>query len=102
MPRIAILFSPPLFCFWFSFHLPFPHTLLFLTFANSSWSTKIELQKIIDAQTRELALISSAWYEMQGRLHNNNIPVSRYRHGSSLADAQKGWLARQRSVVAGR
>ncbi|KAB8069563.1 hypothetical protein BDV29DRAFT_182496 [Aspergillus leporis] len=63
---------------------------------------EIELQKIIDAQTRELALISSAWYEMQGRLHNNNIPVSRYRHGSSLADAQKGWLARQRSVVAGR
>ncbi|KAF7595149.1 hypothetical protein BBP40_007116 [Aspergillus hancockii] len=63
---------------------------------------EIELQKIIDAQTRELALMSSAWYELQSRLHNNNIPVSRYRHGSSLADTQKGWLARQRSVVAGR
>ncbi|KAK6810784.1 hypothetical protein RU639_013416 [Aspergillus parasiticus] len=63
---------------------------------------EIELQKIIDAQTRELALMSSAWYEMQSRLQNNNVPVSRYRHGSSLADAQKGWLARQRSLVAGR
>ncbi|KAJ1707606.1 microtubule binding protein HOOK3 [Aspergillus oryzae] len=63
---------------------------------------EIELQKIIDAQTRELALMSSAWYEMQSRLQNNNVPVSRYRHGSSLADAQRGWLARQRSLVAGR
>ncbi|KAE8405246.1 hypothetical protein BDV37DRAFT_93477 [Aspergillus pseudonomiae] len=63
---------------------------------------EIELQKLIDAQTRELALMSSAWYEMQSRLQNNNVPVSRYRHGSSLADAQKGWLARQRSLVAGR
>ncbi|KAE8350748.1 hypothetical protein BDV28DRAFT_32003 [Aspergillus coremiiformis] len=63
---------------------------------------EIELQKIVDAQTRELALVSSAWYEMQSRLQNNNVPVSRYRHGSSLADAQKGWLARQRSLVAGR
>ncbi|KAE8385175.1 hypothetical protein BDV23DRAFT_24715 [Aspergillus alliaceus] len=63
---------------------------------------EIELQKIIDAQTRELALMSSAWYEMQSRLQNNNVPVSRYRHGSNLADAQKGWLARQRSLVAGR
>ncbi|KAE8145577.1 hypothetical protein BDV25DRAFT_68400 [Aspergillus avenaceus] len=63
---------------------------------------EIELQRIIDAQTRELVLMSSAWYEVQSRLQNNNIPVSRYRHGSSLADAQKGWLARQRSLVAGR
>ncbi|OGM41954.1 microtubule binding protein HOOK3 [Aspergillus bombycis] len=63
---------------------------------------EIELQKLIDSQTRELALMSSAWYEMQSRLQNNNVPVSRYRHGSSLADAQKGWLARQRNLVAGR
>ncbi|KAL5362940.1 hypothetical protein BJX96DRAFT_154903 [Aspergillus floccosus] len=63
---------------------------------------EMELQKIIDAQTRELALMSSSWYELQSRLQNNNVTISRYRHGSSLADAQKGWLARQRTVVAGR
>ncbi|KAF9887677.1 hypothetical protein FE257_009770 [Aspergillus nanangensis] len=63
---------------------------------------EVELQKIIDAQTRELSLMSSAWYEIQSRLQNNNVTISRYRHGSNLADAQKGWLARQRSAVAGR
>ncbi|PWY65327.1 hypothetical protein BO70DRAFT_187552 [Aspergillus heteromorphus CBS 117.55] len=62
---------------------------------------ELELQKVIDAQARELALMSSSWYELQSRLQNNNISMSRYRHGS-LADAQKGWLARQRNVVAGR
>ncbi|GFN17520.1 putative microtubule binding protein HOOK3 [Aspergillus tubingensis] len=62
---------------------------------------ELELQKIIDAQARELTLMSSSWYELQNRLQNNNIGLARYRNGS-LADAQKGWLARQRSVVAGR
>ncbi|KAK1145472.1 hypothetical protein N8T08_004347 [Aspergillus melleus] len=62
---------------------------------------ELELQKIIDAQARELTLMSSSWYEIQSRLQSNGT-ISRYRHGSSLADAQKGWLARQRSVVAGR
>jgi hypothetical protein len=65
---------------------------------------QIELQKQIDSLSRELALMSSSWYELQGKLHNtNNVPISRYRHGSAgLVDAQKGWLARQRSAVAGR
>ncbi|KAI9041524.1 putative microtubule binding protein HOOK3 [Aspergillus affinis] len=62
---------------------------------------ELELQKIIDAQARELTLMSSSWYEIQSRLQSNGT-ISRYRHGNSLADAQKGWLARQRSVVAGR
>ncbi|PYI04261.1 microtubule binding protein HOOK3 [Aspergillus sclerotiicarbonarius CBS 121057] len=62
---------------------------------------ELELQKIIDAQARELSLMSSSWYELHNRLQNNNIGMSRYRNGL-LADAQKGWLARQRSVVAGR
>ncbi|GKZ93318.1 hypothetical protein AnigIFM59636_006388 [Aspergillus niger] len=62
---------------------------------------ELELQKIIDAQARELTLMSSSWYELQNRLQNSNIGLARYRNGS-LADAQKGWLARQRSVVAGR
>ncbi|PLB45373.1 microtubule binding protein HOOK3 [Aspergillus steynii IBT 23096] len=62
---------------------------------------ELELQKIIDSQARELTLMSSSWYEIQSRLQSNGT-ISRYRHGSSLADAQKGWLARQRSVVAGR
>ncbi|KAL3442614.1 hypothetical protein BJX65DRAFT_286498 [Aspergillus insuetus] len=65
---------------------------------------ELELQKQIDSLSRELALMSSSWYELQGKLHNtNNVPISRYRHGSAgLVDAQKGWLARQRSAVAGR
>ncbi|KAA8647509.1 putative microtubule binding protein HOOK3 [Aspergillus tanneri] len=62
---------------------------------------ELELQKTIDTQARELALMSSSWYEIQSRLHSNGA-FSRYRHGSSLADAQNGWLARQRSIVAGR
>ncbi|PLB39203.1 putative microtubule binding protein HOOK3 [Aspergillus candidus] len=61
---------------------------------------EVELQKIIDAQSRELALMCSSWYEVQSRLMNNNVTSSRYRNG--LADAQKGWLARQRNMVAGR
>ncbi|RAL10759.1 putative microtubule binding protein HOOK3 [Aspergillus homomorphus CBS 101889] len=62
---------------------------------------ELELQKTIDAQARELFLMSSSWYDLQSRLQNNNVTMSRYRHGT-LADAQKGWLAKQRSVVAGR
>ncbi|KAL2863579.1 putative microtubule binding protein HOOK3 [Aspergillus lucknowensis] len=65
---------------------------------------EFELQKQIESLSRELALMSSSWYELQGKLHNtNNVPISRYRHGSAgLVDAQKGWLARQRSAVVGR
>ncbi|KKK17936.1 hypothetical protein AOCH_006483 [Aspergillus ochraceoroseus] len=65
---------------------------------------ELELQKQIDALTREIALMGSSWYELQSKLHNNaNVTISRYRYSpASLADAQKGWLARQRSAVAGR
>ncbi|BCR83863.1 putative microtubule binding protein HOOK3 [Aspergillus chevalieri] len=61
---------------------------------------ELELQRIIDGQTRELALMSSAWFDLQCRIQTNNVTLSRYRHGSSIAEAQKGWLPRQRSGVA--
>ncbi|KAJ9273629.1 hypothetical protein DTO271D3_8968 [Paecilomyces variotii] len=66
-----------------------------------------ELQKVIDQQSREIALISSAWFDLQGRLQNSNVTVSRYRHPASTragagADASRGWLSKQRSMVAGR
>ncbi|EAW07990.1 putative microtubule binding protein HOOK3 [Aspergillus clavatus NRRL 1] len=63
---------------------------------------ELELQKVIDNQARELALVSSAWFDTQSRLQNNNVTVSRYRHGANMAEFQKGWLGRQRSMVAGR
>lgn len=62
---------------------------------------QLELQKIIDDQARELSLVSSAWYHLQSRWQNNNITVSRYRHGANLTDP-RGWLAKQRSAVAGQ
>ncbi|OQE16363.1 hypothetical protein PENSTE_c024G08369 [Penicillium steckii] len=62
---------------------------------------EIELQKIIDDQARELSLVSSAWYHLQSRWQNNNMTVSRFRHGANTADL-RGWLAKQRSVVAGQ
>ncbi|KAI9923697.1 hypothetical protein ASPWEDRAFT_46371 [Aspergillus wentii DTO 134E9] len=62
---------------------------------------ELELEKIIENQTRELSLVSSAWFDLQSRLQNNSVTVSRYRHASS-PEAQKGWLAKQRVVVAGR
>lgn len=69
--------------------------------------SQAELQKVIDQQSREIALISSAWFDLQGRLQNSNVTVSRYRHPASTragagADASRGWLSKQRSVVAGR
>ncbi|KAL4796176.1 hypothetical protein BDV19DRAFT_361660 [Aspergillus venezuelensis] len=65
---------------------------------------EIELQKQIENLTRELSLMSSSWYELQGKVQStSNVPTSRYRYGAAgLVDAQKGWLARQRSAVAGR
>ncbi|KAJ6072495.1 hypothetical protein N7467_010580 [Penicillium canescens] len=62
---------------------------------------ELELQKIIDSQARELSLVGSAWYHLQSRWQNNNMTVSRYRHGASTGDS-KGWLAKQRSAVAGQ
>ncbi|KAJ6010555.1 hypothetical protein N7451_001967 [Penicillium sp. IBT 35674x] len=62
---------------------------------------EIELQKTIDDQARELSLVSSAWYHLQSRWQNNNMTISRYRQGASMTDP-RGWLAKQRSVVAGQ
>lgn len=62
---------------------------------------QIELQKTIDDQARELSLVSSAWYHLQSRWQNNNMTISRYRQGASMTDP-RGWLAKQRSVVAGQ
>lgn len=63
--------------------------------------SQMELQKIIDDQARELSLVSSAWYHLQSRWQNNNMTTSRYRHGANMTDP-RGWLAKQRSVVAGQ
>ncbi|QKX64316.1 uncharacterized protein TRUGW13939_11490 [Talaromyces rugulosus] len=64
---------------------------------------EIELQTTIQRQAREISLICSAWYDLQGRLQHSNVSVSRYRHPASMggggADSQKGWLAKQRSLV---
>ncbi|KAJ5888846.1 hypothetical protein N7495_008887 [Penicillium taxi] len=62
---------------------------------------EIELQRIIDDQARELSLVTSAWYNLQSRWQNNNMTVSRYRQGANMTDP-RGWLAKQRSVVAGQ
>ncbi|RAO70641.1 uncharacterized protein BHQ10_006653 [Talaromyces amestolkiae] len=64
---------------------------------------EIELQEIINRQSRELSLVMSAWYDLQGRLQHSNITVARYRHpatsGTGGGTEPKGWLARQRSLV---
>jgi protein HOOK3 len=62
---------------------------------------QMELQRTIDDQARELNLVTSAWYHLQSRWQNNNMTISRYRHGANMTDP-RGWLAKQRSVVAGQ
>ncbi|KAJ6032447.1 hypothetical protein N7540_003179 [Penicillium herquei] len=62
---------------------------------------EIELQKIIEDQARELSLVSSAWYHLQSRWQNNSMTISRYRQGAGMTDP-RGWLAKQRSAVAGQ
>lgn len=60
-----------------------------------------ELQDTIRRQQREIALMSSAWYDLQGRVQHNNVTVSRYRYPAfNSADASKSWLAKQRSIIA--
>lgn len=78
-----------------------PTSPTIITVANGPF-LQLELQRIIDDQTRELALVSSAWFHLQSRLQNSSVAVSRYRQGANLAEAQKGWLARQRRIVVGR
>ncbi|KAI5283662.1 hypothetical protein KEM55_001430, partial [Ascosphaera atra] len=63
-----------------------------------------EYLHVIQRQAREIALISSAWYEQQSRLQNGSVPIPRLRHptiSSSAADIHKSWLAKQRAVVIG-
>ncbi|KAN0075958.1 hypothetical protein V8E54_007228 [Elaphomyces granulatus] len=60
-----------------------------------------ELQDTIRRQQREIALMSSAWYDLQGRVQHNNVTVSRYRYPAfNSTDASKSWLAKQRSIIA--
>ncbi|PGH13740.1 hypothetical protein AJ79_03439 [Helicocarpus griseus UAMH5409] len=63
------------------------------------------LMQIIQRQAREIALISSAWYDQQSRLQNGNVSTLRYRHPASTstngAEVHRSWLAKQRALVAG-
>ncbi|KAK2755687.1 hypothetical protein FQN54_005836 [Arachnomyces sp. PD_36] len=65
-----------------------------------------ELLKTIQRQEREISLVSTAWYNVQSRLPNSNVTVSRYRHPASTsagggAETKQSWLAKQRGIVAG-
>lgn len=76
-------------------------TYTYLLFLYTDSFSQMELQRIIDDQARELSLVSSAWYHLQSRWQNNNMTISRYRQGANMTDP-RGWLAKQRSVVAGQ
>lgn len=59
---------------------------------------------VIQRQAREIALISSAWYDLQSRLQNASIPTPRYGRSAvsnSSSEALRGWLGKQRAAVAG-
>ncbi|KAK2873438.1 hypothetical protein FQN49_002379 [Arthroderma sp. PD_2] len=62
-----------------------------------------ELMQIIHRQAREIALISSAWYDFQSRLQNGNIVLSRHRGAAGAsahhAEANRTWLGKQRALV---
>lgn len=62
----------------------------------------------VQRQAREIALISSAWYNFQSRLQSHNAAgIARYHQrnsGNSLAtgsETERTWLARQRLMVGG-
>lgn len=56
----------------------------------------------LQRQAREIALISSAWYEQQSKLQNGNILIPRYRMSTGTpADVNRGWLSKQRSIAVG-
>ncbi|OAX81707.1 hypothetical protein ACJ72_03951 [Emergomyces africanus] len=63
------------------------------------------LMQVIQRQAREIALISSAWYDQQSRLQNSNFSMMRYRHPASTsttgAEVHRSWLAKQRALVSG-
>lgn len=59
-----------------------------------------DLMQVIQRQAREIALISSAWYDFQSRLQNGNVTVSRYRGSNNAgADSNRTWLSKQRALV---
>ncbi|KAI1923009.1 hypothetical protein LOZ52_001163 [Ophidiomyces ophidiicola] len=62
-----------------------------------------ELMQVVQRQAREIALISSAWYNFQSRLQIHNAGnMARYNHRSIASpDAGRTWLARQRAIVGG-
>ncbi|EEQ90578.2 microtubule binding protein HOOK3 [Blastomyces dermatitidis ER-3] len=61
------------------------------------------LMQVIQRQAREIALISSAWYDQQSRLQNGNVSMLRYRHPASTSttgvEVHRSWLAKQRALV---
>ncbi|KAK2732621.1 hypothetical protein FQN57_002598 [Myotisia sp. PD_48] len=57
-----------------------------------------DLMQVIQRQAREIALISSAWYDFQSRLQNGNIMLSRAR-GHFSSETNRTWLAKQRALV---
>ncbi|OJD20017.1 hypothetical protein AJ78_00033 [Emergomyces pasteurianus Ep9510] len=64
------------------------------------------LMQVIQRQAREIALISSAWYDQQSRLQNSNASMLRYRYPASTSttgvEVHRSWLAKQRALVSGR
>ncbi|EEH37596.2 M protein repeat protein [Paracoccidioides lutzii Pb01] len=71
---------------------------------GSSFESQKNLMQIIQRQAREIALISSAWYDQQSRLQHANFSMQRYRHPASTstpgAEVHRSWLAKQRALVA--
>ncbi|KLJ07739.1 hypothetical protein EMPG_16788 [Blastomyces silverae] len=63
------------------------------------------LMQVIQRQAREIALISSAWYDQQSRLQNGNVSMLRYRHPANTSttgvEVHRSWLAKQRALVSG-
>ncbi|KAL5118809.1 hypothetical protein ACEQ8H_003312 [Pleosporales sp. CAS-2024a] len=55
----------------------------------------VELQQEVENLRRENQLITSAWYDMTGRLQSNTVVLQR------RSEAPKSWLGKQRMVVGG-
>ncbi|EEH03807.1 conserved hypothetical protein [Histoplasma capsulatum G186AR] len=73
---------------------------------ESNKETEKKFMQVIQRQAREIALISSAWYDQQSRLQNSNASMLRYRHPASTSsngmEVHRSWLAKQRALVSGR
>ncbi|EDN03540.1 predicted protein [Histoplasma mississippiense (nom. inval.)] len=73
---------------------------------ESNKETEKKFMQVIQRQAREIALISSAWYDQQSRLQNSNVSMLRYRHPASTSsngmEVHRSWLAKQRALVSGR